>query len=279
MIWGDPWTQVATQKSDSASQFCTTIPPPRSRDSLKFIDGKKPKKPEKPGQEWLDFVRTRWTIEEAALRLTDAHIPCLFDGDALVATCVLRERKTDSLWVLETLRARKGWGARLLRAVIPWLWYEKVGGPFIMAYTWELSLPALVSAWWRGWLRSAAEIQYGWAWASDSSGCSFCPDHRWEPVGPRLAMPTYFPGPSNNSLAVVSDSGLVDGWGHVLAFRGGPDWSAVAKKGGWRRLWMRRRVSPGPGWSWTGEFVVVGLLNYNGFSESSSSLEWITAEI
>jgi hypothetical protein len=277
MIWGDPWTQIATQKTAESGRFCTTLPPPRSQESLQFLDTRKPRKPKKPGkpnQEWLDLVRTRWTIEEAALRLTDAIIPCLYDGGALVATCVLRERRLDdTVWILETLNARKGWGARLLRAVISWLWYEKVGGPFIMAYTWELSLPALMSAWWRGWLRSAAEIQYGWA-LSLTDDCNFCPDHGWEPVGPRLPMPTYFPGP--DGFAAVSDSGLVDGWGHVLAFRGRPDWSRVGQKGGWRRLWMRSRVSPGPGWSWTGEFVVVGFLNYNGLSVP---LEWITAEI
>ena len=269
MIWGDPWTEIATQKSE-IGQFCTTIPPPRTPlpDSATFrmIDG--------PNQEWLDFVRTRWTTEEAALRLTYAVIPCLYEGDVLVATCVLRPRG-DDVWILETLRAKKGWGAPFLRAVIPWIWSE--GGPFIMAYTWELSLPALVGAWWRGWLRSAAEIQYGWSWIGQGESCGFCPDHGWEPIGPRLAMPTYFQDPSENGFVVVSDSGLVDGWGHVLAVRGDPDWSAVAKKGGWRRLWMRRSVSPGPGWSWTGEFVVVGLLNYN--CGPRPSLEWITAEI
>ena len=272
MIWGDPWTEIATQKSGSG-RFCTTLPPPRSPLPLHFLDK------QKPSQEWLDFVRTRWTIEEAALRLTDAVIPCLYDNGILVATCVLRLRMLDDIWILETLNAKKGWGAPFLRAVIPWLWFEKVGGPFIMAYTWELSLPGLLGAWWRGWLRSAVEIQYGWALARALSlttdDCGFCPDHGWEPIGPRLAMPTYFPG--ENGFAVISDSGLVDGWGNILAFRGTPDWSAVAKKGGWKRLWMRRSVSPGPGWSWTGEFVVVGFLNYN--CGPRSSLEWITAEI
>lgn len=274
MIWGDPWTEVATLKSD-AGLFCTTLPPPRTPlpDGVRFgiIERpEKPEKPEKPGQEWLDFVKTRWTSEEAALRLTDAVIPCLYDGDTLVATCVLRYR---DVWILETLRAKKGWGALFLRAVIPWIWSQ--GGPFIMAYTWELSLPALVGAWWRGWLRSAAEIQYGWSWIGAGESCGFCPDYGWEPIGPRLAMPALFT--SEEGSAVISDSGLVDGWGHVLAYRDDPDWSAVAKNGGWRRLWMRRSVSPGPGWSWTGEFVVVGLLNYN--CGPRPSLDWITAEI
>lgn len=273
MIWGDPWTEVATQRDSRSSRFCTTLPPPRTPlpDGVRFgILGELT-------QEWLDFVRTRWTTEEAALRLTDAVIPCFFEGETLVATCVLRPRG-DNVWILETLRAKKGLGAPFLRTVIPWLWFEKVGGPIILAYTWELSLPALVGAWWRGWLRSAAEIQYGWSWVSPGESCGFCPDHGWEPIGPRLAVPTYFQDPSENGFAVVSDSGLVDGWGNVLVVRGDPDWSTVAKKGGWRRLWMRRSVSPGPEWSWTGEFVVVGLLNYNS-DFSDFSLDWITAEI
>lgn len=263
MIWGDDWTQVACQKGDG--RFCTTLPPPLTP----LADGVRFRFITEPTQDWLDLVRTRWTIEEAALRLTDATIPCLFDRGALVATCVLRQR--EDIWILETLNARKGWGAPLLRAVIPWIWSQS--GPFIMAYTWELSLPALIGAWWRGWLRSAVEIQYGWALSADGSPCSFCPGG-WEPVGPRLAMPTLFV--HDGGKTVVSDSGLVDGWGHVLTIQGEPDWPTVAKKGGWKRLWTRSSVCPGPGWSWTGEFVVVGLLNY---SSGPVPPSYYTAEI
>ena len=266
MIWGDDWTQVATQKSDGPQRFCTSLKPPRT----KLPDDVQLQIVTEVTQDWLDLVGTRWSTEEAALRLADASVPCLFRGDELVATCVLRQQ--GDIWILETLRARKGLGTPLIRAVIPWIWDK--AGPFIMGYTWELSLPALIGAWWRGWLRSAAEIQYGWSWFLDSDDCNFCPSNAWEPLGPRLAMPTYFQ--DQDGLAVVSDSGLMDGWGHVLTVKGVPDWSAVAKKGGWRRLWMRSTVSPGPGWSWTGEFVVVGLLNYN---SGPISLDWITAEI
>ena len=252
MIWGDDWTQVATQKSDGPQRFCTLLKPPRT----KLPDGIQFRIVTEPTQDWLDLVGTRWSTEEAALRLTGSRVPCLFKGDELVATCVLRYQ--NDIWILETLRARKGWGTPLIRAVIPWIW-DQTAGPFIMGYTWELSLPALIGAWWRDWLRSAAEIQYGWSWLLDSDDCNFCPNNAWEPLGPRLAMPTYFHDISGS--AVVSDSGLMDGWGHVLTVKGVPDWSAVAKKGGWRRLWMRSAVSPGPGWSWTGEVVVVGLLN------------------
>jgi len=264
MIWGDDWTYTACQKG-GAGRFCTTLPPPRTvlpvDVAFRVLQGSK--NPEKPGQEWLDLVETRWTIEEAALRLADAWIPCLYNKETLVATCILRF--VEDVWILETLHAKKGWGTALIRAVIPWL-YDRAG-PFIMAYTWELSLPQLLAAWWRGWLRSAAEIQYGWAF--NTEGCGFCPGG-WEPIGPRPAMPIEIDG------AIVSDSGLVDGWGHVLRFHGVPDWTAVAKKGGWKRLWKRSCISPGPGWSWTGEFVVVGLLNYN---SGPVVLDWITAEI
>lgn len=89
-----------------------------------------------------------------------------------------------------------------------------------------------------------------------------------------MALPTLFQDVSGS--AIVSDSGLVDGWGHVLTVRGKPNWSEIAKKGGWRRLWMRSASCPGLGWVWTGEFVVVGRLNYDG---PPVELDWITAEV
>jgi hypothetical protein len=84
-------------------------------------------------------------------------------------------------------------------------------------------------------------------------------------------MPTLFQDISGS--AVVSEA---DGWGHVLTVRGNPTWHEIAKKGGWRRLWMRSTSFPGPGWIWTGEFVIVGLLNYNG---PPMEIDWITAEV
>ena len=276
MIWDDPWVQLAMQRG-GPEQFCTTLPPPRSQlasgqvfrclqvSDLDLVA-------------WNDLVGTRWTTEELALRLEEAWIPCLFLEGDLVATCVLRPKP--QMWVLETLRARKGFGTPLLRAVIPWL-YTKSGGPFVLGYIWELSAPGLLSAWWRGWLGSVAPggFQYGWSWTPASSGeareagCNFCPSG-WEPLGPRLALPTLFQDASGS--AIVSDSGLVDGWGHVLTVREEPVWSEIAKKGGWRRLWTRSASCPGTEWVWTGEFVVVGLLNYNG---PPVELDWITAEV
>ena len=262
MIWDEPWTQIALQKGG------TTIPPPRSP-LPKGQEFRCVRCTSLPLQEWADLVGTRWTTEELALRLEDAWIPCLYDKGALVATCVLRPRS--DYWILETLRARSGYGRTLIRAVIPWI-YDTAGGPFTMAYTWELSLVGLMGAWWRGWLGSATEIQYGWSWTAEEGTCGFCPQG-WEPLGPRLALPALFQ--DGSSSAIVSDSGLGDGWGYVTMIRGSPDWSAIAKKGGWRFLWYRGANGPA-GFRWSGEFVVVGLLNQQG---PVGPLEWCTAEI
>lgn len=263
MIWSDPWVELAMQKGGT-----TLVPPPT---------------PLAPGQRfqcmtvaelnletWIDLVGTRWTREELVLRLQGAWIPCLFQVSDLVATCVLRHKSDQDFWILETLRARKGFGTPLLRAVIPWL-FDKAGGPFSLGYIWELSLPGLIAAWIKGWLSSAVAIQYGWALGLTEAGCSFCPTTQWNPIGPRLALPTLFQ--DGDSLAIISDSGLGDGWGNVSVCRGLPDWSAIAKKGGWRSLWMRASARPA-GWFWTGEFIVVGFLNYKG-----APAEWVTAEV
>ena len=260
MIWGDPWTQVALSAGG------TLLPPPTT--------------PLAAGQRfacvqaadldmaaWLDLVGPRWTEEELVLRLVDAWIPCLFQGADLVATCVLRKPRGG--WILETLRARRSYGTALLRAAIPWIYKRE--GPFMMRYTWELRLPALLVAWAKGWLSSAATLQYGWVWAA--SGCSFCGPVPWAPIGPRLGLPTLFQDASGS--AIISDSGLGDGGGHICLFRGAPDWSKAAKRGGWRTLWYRGSVAP-EGFSWSGEFVVVGMLNYRG---GPREVEWVTAEI
>jgi len=284
MIWDEPWTIVACQPGG------TTIPPPRTpletgQRFTCFSGGK--------GldlQIWADFVGTTWSVEELAQRLEGAWVACLFNNDFLVATCVLRPPDSRrQAWLLETLRAKSGFGRTLIRAVIPWLFYDKsVGpassvlglqGPFTMTYTWELSLPALVGAFLKGWLRSAAAIHYGWVWSPPSLeegvACGFCQTKRWEPIGPRLTLPTLFRDGSGSAAAVVSDSGLGDHWGYVSIVRGAPNWSDIAAKGGWRVLWYRGSVAP-EGFRWSGEIVVVGLLNHRG---GPVALEWISSEI
>jgi hypothetical protein len=272
MIWDDPWVQLAMLKG-GPGRFCTTLPPPRTPLAAGQVF-RCLRVSELDLNDWNELVGTRWTMEELALRLVDAWIPCLFDDGDIVATCVLRPKP--ALWILETLKARKGFGTPLLRAVIPWI-YDTTGGPFVLGYTWELSGPGLLSAWWRGWLGSASPsgFQYGWSWTSSASSrdCGFC-SSRWEPLGPRLALPTLFQDGSGS--AIGTDPGLGDGWGHISVARGQPTWSTIAKKGGWRSLWMRSASCPGPDWVWTGEFVVVGLLNHNG---SDPVVEWVTAEI
>jgi hypothetical protein len=296
MIWDDPWIAVATDQGGEPRTFCTTLPPPV---------------PELPAgvlfrcvragdvdlAAWADLVRTRWSTAELLVRLADAWIPYLETVDGIVATCVLRPQ-ADGKWILETMKAQRpqqvssvsrprpqqasngvgaatphvaqhGYGTLLMRSLMTWIW-RHVGGPFVLAYTWELTAVQLVAAWWRGWLASAAAIQYGWVWRTEGS-CIFCPEQEvWKPVGPRPVLPLTVDG------ATISDSGLGDGWGYVSSYVGTPDWSAVAKKGGWRALWLRASDSPGPLWRWTGEFVVVGLLNQFG---PSDSLNWLTAEI
>lgn len=214
-------------------------------------------------QDWIALVGTRWLPEQILQRLVGAWIPCLFQGDELVATCVLRP--VSGLWILETLRARKGFGTPFLRSMVVWLY--KHTGPFSLGYTWELSLVGLLGAWSRGWLTSAVQIQYGWSW---SPICGFCSKGHHEP---RFIVPTVLT--TERGTAVVSDSGLQDGWGHVQAYRGEPDWTQVAEEGRWRSLWMRASETP-PGWTWTGEWVVVGILNQ---IHGSYTTKWSTAEI
>jgi len=84
-------------------------------------------------------------------------------------------------------------------------------------------------------------------------------------------MPTVLTGESWS--ATVSDSGLEDGWGYVLSFTGEPDWSAIAKKGGWLSLWAYGPRPPGP-WGFTSQVVVTGAVNYAGVPPY-----WATAEV
>ena len=265
MIWDEPWTEIATQKGG------TTIPPPKTplAAGQRFVCVRVS---DLALNTWADLVGTRWTTEELTLRLEDAWIPCLFSEETLVATCVLRFREDQ--WILETLRARHGYGRILLRAVIPWL-YDSCGGPFTMMCTWELSLPGLIGAFLKGWLRSAVALQYGWVWSlprQEGQRCAFCPSNEWAPIGPRIALPTLFRDGSGS--AIVSDSGLVDGWGYVSVIRGTPCWHSICQKGGWRVLWYRGPTAPA-GFRWSGEFVVVGASNRRG----PVSLEWVTAEV
>ena len=239
MIWDHPW--LINRMGGAAG------PPPY----MPLAPGQRFAVVTDISEAWITLVGTAWTAAEARQRLVGAYIPCLWSGDDLVGTCVLRCR--GSSWILETLKA-PGYGTVLLYRTFEWLYRRNPD--FALAYTWELGLPGLTVAWWRGWLASATEIQYGWIWMTE--GCGFCPSGYHRPH----VLPVTIDG------AIVSDSGLGDGWGYVLGYTGKPDWAVVAKR--WRGLWMRASQRP-VGWSWSGEFVVVGSIG--------SVRPWITSEI
>ena len=271
MIWGHPWIAAATDRQGSATdQFCTLLPPPPPTlpPGLTF---RCLQPHELDAERWIDLVGTRWTPTEVTGRLEGAWIPCLFDDGALVATCVLRPQKRP-LWVLETLKAvvRKGYGTHLMYCIMTWLYNQN--GPYHLAYTWELTLSEMVSVWARGWLASSVAIEYGWMLGINGA-CSFCPSTDWAPLKHRLKDPCLFQDASGS--AVVSDSGLGDGWAYISQFKGTPNWTAIGTKGGWRFLWTHALWKPDSAWTWTGEFVVVGVLN----SPSSHVPKWTSAEI
>jgi hypothetical protein len=265
MIWDDPWIAIATQSSVADTGFCTTLPPPRPVLTGQFICTGAADLSE----DWLELVGTRWTLPESRGRLEDAWIPRLYteEGD-LVATCVLRPR--GPLWILETLRARRGFGAPLMRATMSWIWDR--AGPFHLGFTWELTGAQLIAAWWRGWLAAAVSIGYGWVF---SEGCGFC-SKTADPLR-KLQHPLPLYIADSSGAVIINDSGAGDGWGHVVCWTGSPNWTAVRQKGGWDRLWAHGPKAPGSDWSWTGEFVVVGVLNWN--RQTPLELPWRTAEI
>ena len=274
MIWGDPWIAAATDRGGGSRRFCTTIPPPTVSLGLgqrfacfRVCD--------LDLQAWRDLVGTRWSDTALLERLTGAWIPCLFTADkVLVATCVLRPQEND-LWLLETMRARSGYGTPLMRALMRWIWDYK--GPFILGFTWELTLAQVGTAWWRGWLGATAAYQYGWAFSVD--GCHFCGSNDgWAPMSePRFVVPTLIQNEAREWSTFVSDSGLGDGWGYVSKWSGPVDWITVAERGGWKALWCRSQWAPAPKWHWTGEIIVVGLLN--SWAPSEFDIDWVTAEI
>jgi hypothetical protein len=268
LLWDDPWIHVATQRGEGRV-WNTTLPPPAAPalpDGATFQCTQTLRRVEA----WADFVGTGWGASALIQRLEGAWIPQILDSSGeLLATCVLRPRGSpERLWLLETLRARRGFGSLLIRHVFAWL---GAAGPFVLGFTWELTVTELAYAWWRGWLRAAAAIEYGWIWRR---GCSFCPGEGVDPHRrPVFELPTLLR--FGSAWAVVSDSGLHDGMGNVQAWEGAVPWTSVAEAGGWSSLWTRAGTSPAPKWLRTGEIVVVGLVN----SGAERAQRWITAEI
>lgn len=294
MIWSDPWIDVATTpptEGEGVRPFCTTLPPPKPTlpPDLRFRCEPAAVMTDTDLSVWRERVGTCWDVSALRQRLESAWIARLWvtkgTADTLVATCVLRRGPATAMWILETLVAQpkgKGYATALVRSAMTWIYETGQRGPFVLAYTWELSVAQLAVACWRGWLKSAAVYESGWILGVE--GCQFCGTNTAHyPVGP--IMPVVFR--SAGAEVIVSDSGLGDGLGYVLACRGEVDWAAVARQGGWRALWWRGKTSPSGAsrhtiassgiWQRTGEVIVVGLLNYDGCGAIPT--RWITTEI
>jgi len=254
-MWDHPWAVVATTSEG------TRLPPPLPilPAGFSFICSLGA-----PPETWIHLVGTHWTPAELAERLEGAWIACLSFEGALVATCVLRPH--GSCWILETLVSRKKGSANwLLRCAFRWLWDHV--GPTPLFFTWELSLLQLAGTFWKGWWRAIRAVHSTWIWSADC----FCHHKGLHVNKNRFCMPTVI---TDGTWSVtVSDSGLEDGWGYVLAFTGSPDWPAVAAKGGWLSLWTYGARPPGP-WGFTSQVVVMGAINYAGVPP-----QWASAEV
>ena len=261
MIWSDPWIEVATTPS-IYRPLCTRIPPPSFAlpDSVVCRAYNMNDSANAPLlSKWNTLIQSTWTHTQLQARLQHAWIMCLHakDTHTILATCVLRPRTHEGVpfCILETLtvaqsQRRKGYGALLMRCTLKWLW--ETYGPCILGYMWELTPAAFVKAWWRGWLRSVAEIRLGWMWSSPHNH-----------VPKENPLPLRFHTKEGERFVVITDSGLGDGWGYVQDCSGEIDWAAIAFRGGWKSLWSH--VAPASKeWKWSGEIVVVGLLNYCG---------------
>lgn len=165
-------------------------------------------------------------------------IPCLYQNGVLVATCIFRPHpQIPNIYALETLVARprgQGYGGHLLHAAV-----HRIGPNAGFVYVWELSLAGLIGSWLKGWLRSMVCLEYGWVHAGNH----------------KPAKTPYI------------DSGLGDGYIYMFE----PDRQILDVP---QKAWTAAKKCPGPGWSWTGEFVVTGNLNIG-----EPVYRWFTDEI
>jgi hypothetical protein len=255
MIWSEPWITGDAPVPPAPPP----LPPGVAFQCLSITD---------PAMEamlirWKLLVGTHWSPAALRERLGGgAWIALLTDGaQNPIATCVFRPR--GGVWLLETLVARergRGWGRLLLRHAVPWAWDPHQGGCRSLVYIWELSPLAVIGAWWRGWLRTVVAYEWGWSLRAEGA-CGFCPVEQRGAHSEGAPMPMCYRDPSNGSVAVISDTGLRDGWAYVLATRGAIDWQRLLQKGGWQGLWYRGPSAPMTGdWKWTGETVVIGVI-------------------
>ncbi len=275
MVWSHPWIAAATSEEGA-------LLPPEAPAGVRWTAVRATEMTGTELEAWGAFVRTGWGTEALRVRLADgAVVVRVWSGSgSLCGTCVVRPRG-GTLWLLETLVARPrgvGWGAATMHAAVRAVW--DYGGTSI-GFVWEMPAGGLVRAWWRGWLDAAVSVEWGWVWRTPQGSleCGFCPNTQaWLPTRSPPAMPVVVTGAG--WTVVVSDSGLLDGWGYVLAVSGqAVDWNRVAGVGEWRDLWFAGASAPeGAGWRWTGEAVVRGVLNRRG-AAAPSRIAWITAEV
>lgn len=269
MIWSDPWIEVATTPS-IYRPLCTRLPPPQftMHEDIQFkVYNMNTSSNSSLIPIWNKYIQTSWTTEQLKERLQNAWIACIQpkQSKSILATCVLRNRYHDGVpfCILETLyvtptQRHKGYGALLMRCVMRWLWEKN--GPFILGYIWELTPSEFMYAWWRGWLSSVAEIRLGWSWKSQQI-------QQIQQQQKQSSLPLRFHTQEGDRFVVISDSGLGDGIGYIQDCSGTIDWNAIAVRGGWKGLWSSIRQSKE--WKWSGEIVVIGLLNYCGQSMPS----------
>ena len=282
MLWSEPWLALASSAEG------TRIPPPRPTLPAGAAFQLVPVEAALTA-DWLTFVGSGLSVAAARARVQEpGSLIALLDTVEGSATCLLRPADA-RVWRLESFVARprgRRLGELLLRSVMWHLWFLPGGGGATLTFQWELAgLPSLVGAWWRGWLGAAVTVERGWRWrrTAEQEKCGFCPvTDAWVPPVGGIAgggRPIVVRDPSADWTVVVADSGLCDGWGYVLAYKGSGsnvEWSRVAAMGGWRELWYRCPSAPlGGAWTWTGEWVVIGRVGVG----QPVQTRWLTAEV
>ena len=250
MIWNDPWCIAASEPGG------TDLPPM----AVNLPTHQRFEVVSAPFAEWIELVGTQLSPTELS-----ARIAVLYNNDCLVATCVLRYQTVNCMWLLETFkvaaeyRGRAHFGALLLRCAMCWL-FARTSRRCMLGYIWELTLGELIGAWTKGWLRTMVDLEYGWS----ISQSDIDPDER--------------------ATMTVCDSGLGDGVGYVLDFG---EQTRVCNQNHnqnqqWKMFWTRAKIRPSKKWIWTGEFIVVGVLNWKGQGQGQGQEQisrWNTPEI
>ena len=273
MIWDDPWCLSAAM-DDNGTYLppMTVILKPYQTFVCYTIDQKDTYDTQKWLTEWKQLIGITWSQTELRRRLPcdTSWIACYYVNGTLAASCVLRlYNPHNGLWILETFKARekhKGYGTMLLRCTMPWIYKQNGCTRFMLGYTWELNVFQLSYAWMKGWLRTAHDIQYGWVYEMTPSSPNPCTESESE---------------SESANVSITDSGLGDMVGYVCNYNKDAqiDWNWKTKKGGWKYLWMRSFEQPKSNqneWKWTGEFIIIGILNK---LCGQDIIKWITPEI